>query len=71
MPLYEFICRDCDHEQELLVRGEDVPKCESCGGEKLTKLLSTTIAHSSGSTSQGSLPSGGGGCGSGCACHGS
>jgi putative FmdB family regulatory protein len=70
MPLYEFICRDCDHEQELLVRGEEVPKCESCGGEKLTKLLSTTIAHSTGSASPGSLPMGGGGCGSGCACHG-
>jgi putative FmdB family regulatory protein len=69
MPLYEFVCRDCECEQELLVRGEETPKCESCGSGQLTKLLSAPVAHSSSAGSApGPTPSGG--CGSGCACHG-
>lgn len=71
MPLYEFVCRDCECEQELLVRGEETPVCETCGGEQLTKLLSAPVAHSagtSGGSSAQSFPTGG--CGSGCACHG-
>jgi putative FmdB family regulatory protein len=70
MPLYEFVCQKCDREQELLVRGEEVPVCESCGSNQLTKLLSAPVAHSTGvgGGSAPSLPAGG--CGSGCACHG-
>ncbi len=71
MPLYEFVCRECHKEQELLVRGEQTPACEACGSIQLTKLLSAPVAHSASAGSSGvprSLPSGG--CGSGCACHG-
>jgi putative FmdB family regulatory protein len=69
MPLYEFVCRECEREQEILVRGEESPKCESCGSSQLTKLLSAPVAHSnSGGGAPRELPSGG--CGSGCACHG-
>jgi putative FmdB family regulatory protein len=70
MPLYDFVCRDCHQEQELLVRGEETPACEACGGSQLTKLLSVPVAHSTSAESNSlrSLPSGG--CGSGCACHG-
>ena len=49
MPLYEFVCTDCDREFELLVRGNEKPACEECGGQKLTKLLSVASAHSAGS----------------------
>jgi len=41
MPLYEYQCRACAHEFEVLVRPGDVPpRCTSCGSEDLEKLLS-------------------------------
>jgi putative FmdB family regulatory protein len=43
MPLYEYQCRKCAHEFEVLVRpGDPAPTCSSCGGEDLEKLLSHT-----------------------------
>jgi putative FmdB family regulatory protein len=67
MPLYEFFCPDCQKEQEQLVRGDETPACESCGGQRLTKLLSVPAMHSGGDA--GPRPQGGGSCGSGCGCH--
>jgi putative FmdB family regulatory protein len=40
MPLYEYQCRACAHEFEVLIRPGDTPKCTSCGSEDLEKLLS-------------------------------
>ncbi len=65
MPLYEFVCQQCEREQELLVRGEETPLCEACGSTRLTKLLSAPAAHSSSSRPE-SPPAGS--CGSGCGC---
>jgi putative FmdB family regulatory protein len=52
MPIYEFECDDCGKVFErLCFRGDDdetVP-CESCGGTKTHKLMSTFSAGSSGS----------------------
>lgn len=70
MPLYEFVCRDCEREQELLVRGEEVPVCESCGGDQLSRLLSAPVAHGTRASAGLAQPLATGGCGSGCACHG-
>lgn len=66
MPLYEYLCRDCDHEVEILVRGEERPECPGCGGGKLTKLLSVTAAPAAGEPSNSAGPTGS--CGSGCGC---
>jgi len=34
MPLYDYECRKCGHEFEVLVRpGSETPKCTSCGSE--------------------------------------
>ncbi|MEM8943868.1 MAG: FmdB family zinc ribbon protein [Planctomycetota bacterium] len=65
MPLYEFVCQDCQCEQELLLRGEEMPLCESCGGDNLDKLLSVPAAHSGKTAPEGPPP---GFCGSGCGC---
>jgi putative FmdB family regulatory protein len=40
MPIFEYECRACGHEFELLVRSGDVPACPSCQSEELEKLLS-------------------------------
>lgn len=40
MPIFEYRCRKCNVEFELLVRGGVAPVCESCGSPELEKLLS-------------------------------
>jgi putative FmdB family regulatory protein len=57
MPIYEYACRDCGHEFEVLVRGEEKPVCPSCGRAKLTKKLSVPAAHTA--SLQPSCPAGG------------
>ena len=54
MPLYEYACRACDQQCELLVRGDEQPICPHCGSIQLTKQLSVVAAHvaSGGSTRQ-------------------
>jgi putative FmdB family regulatory protein len=47
MPLYEYACRDCDAEFELLIRGSEVPQCPECESDRLQKLLSVPAAHNS------------------------
>lgn len=54
MPLYEYACRKCESEFELLIRGEEAPECPHCGSRKLDKLLSVAAAHTAGAKS--SLP---------------
>ena len=42
MPLYDFRCRGCGHEFEVLVRSRDEsPICSSCKGRDIERLLST------------------------------
>jgi putative FmdB family regulatory protein len=41
MPLYDYVCKQCGHEFEVLVRpGSAAPACASCGGSQLERLLS-------------------------------
>ena len=56
MPIYEYTCKDCGSDFELLIRGEEKPVCPSCGKTHLTKSFSVPAAHS-GQRDQGtSLP---------------
>jgi len=48
MPIYEYVCRDCGHPFEWLVRGGEKPTCPSCGRGKLAKQLSVPAAHVAG-----------------------
>jgi len=45
MPLYEYACKGCDHQFELLVRGSDVPACPKCHSEKLERRMSAFAAN--------------------------
>ncbi len=52
MPLYEYTCRKCQQDFELLIRGEETPECPECGSRKLERHLSVAAAH----TASGSNP---------------
>lgn len=69
MPIYEYVCRDCDEQAELLVQGSQQPECPKCGGQKLTKLLSVVAAPGRDSAGAGAPARPGGSCGVGCGCH--
>jgi putative FmdB family regulatory protein len=49
MPLYEYHCRSCSSDFELLVRASEEPHCPECDSKKLEKLLSVPAAHTAGS----------------------
>lgn len=40
MPIYEYACRDCGREFELLVRASTAPACPHCQSTQLDKQLS-------------------------------
>jgi putative FmdB family regulatory protein len=50
MPLYEYQCCDCGAEFELLLRGEEKPRCPTCGRENLARLLSVVSGHTASSS---------------------
>lgn len=49
MPLYEYSCRDCEAQFELLIRGGEEPRCPECESDDLEKLLSVPAAHTASS----------------------
>jgi putative FmdB family regulatory protein len=44
MPIYEYACRSCRTEFELLLRGQEVAECPQCGGRDLDKQFSVIAA---------------------------
>jgi len=40
MPIFEYQCKECDHEFETLVFGDQEVSCPRCEGKKVKKLLS-------------------------------
>jgi putative FmdB family regulatory protein len=56
MPLFEYACKECDKEFELLVRGSETPECPSCHGTELQRRLSVFAAHTSGAASASTMP---------------
>ena len=66
MPLFDYVCQECHHQQETLIRGDETPRCDACGSEHMEKLLSLPVAHTTGGPNQGPRP--GGSCGPSCGC---
>lgn len=68
MPLYEYVCQDCENRAELLIRGNELPSCPSCGSSQMLKQLSVVAAPVTPSGASQPSPRAGG-CGGSCACH--
>ena len=50
MPIYEFICQDCQRESSFLIRDVSVStslKCSYCGGTNLSRAVSSFAYHKS------------------------
>jgi putative FmdB family regulatory protein len=63
MPIFEYVCHECQHQFEALVFGRDKAKCPKCESKKLSPQLSVFAVSTKGAGSS-SLPSGVGSCGS-------
>ncbi len=50
VPLFEYLCNNCNREFELLVRNSETPACGHCGSNRLAKLFSVPAAHTGGGT---------------------
>lgn len=51
MPIYEYICQDCQHEFEVIrpMSQADTPMaCAKCGGEEIKRKISVFYAESGG-----------------------
>lgn len=66
MPIYEFACKKCKDDFQLLISFSRISeaKCPNCGSGKVTRLMSTFAARTSGNGSSHSV--GGDSC-AGCA----
>ena len=50
MPIFEYICKQCDHQFEALVYGQQKAECPKCHGSKLAPQLSVFAVSAKGSS---------------------
>lgn len=61
MPLYEYRCRDCGYQFEILQRlgqGAEGLACPRCGAEQLVKQYSTFASNSGEMAQRSATPAG-------------
>ena len=67
MPIYEYVCMECESHFEELVRGDEQICCPDCAATNVSKQFSTFAVH--GAVKQPTFGGGGGGCcGGSCGC---
>jgi putative FmdB family regulatory protein len=73
VPIYEYVCMECESHFEELVRGEEQIVCPDCAATNVSRQFSTFAVH--GAAKQPSIAkqpsmkaSGGGCCGGSCGC---
>lgn len=51
MPIYEYVCKKCGHEQEALHKVDEKPRlaCDECGAKPMSRLVSAAGFRLSGS----------------------
>lgn len=63
MPIFEYVCGECQHKFEMIVQGSTVPACPSCKATRLEKLISGFAVGATGVPSSGGAGDGCGSCG--------
>lgn len=51
MPIFEYLCKECDHEFEALVYGTQKAECPKCHSKKLAPQLSVFAVSAKGPAS--------------------
>jgi len=51
MPIFEYVCKDCEHGFEALVYGNQKAECPKCHSRKLAQQLSVFAVSAKGSAS--------------------
>ena len=73
MPIYEYLCDDCDTRFErIVINKQQEIACPNCESKKATIQLSVFATANGGASAKSSTPSSGSGgscCGGGCGCH--
>jgi putative FmdB family regulatory protein len=68
VPIYEYVCMECESHFEELVRNGEQPDCPDCGAANVRKQLSVFARNVSGEQPSLGGPSSGGCCGGSCGC---
>lgn len=72
MPIYEYVCMECESHFEELVRGEEQIACPDCAATNVSRQFSTFAVHGAAKQPSSKQPSfkaaGGGCCGGSCGC---
>ena len=59
MPIFEYVCKECQHEFEALIFGQQKAQCPKCQSKKLEPQLSVfAVSAKSGASSQPSMAAG-------------
>ena len=58
MPIFEYICKECDHEFEALVYGSQKAECPKCHSKKLAPQLSVFAVAAKGPSAPSSRAAG-------------
>lgn len=61
MPIFEYVCKECDHEFEAIVYGAKKAECPKCHSKHLAPQLSVFAV--AGKSASEPTPSAGGSCG--------
>jgi putative FmdB family regulatory protein len=64
MPIFEYVCKECDHKFEALIFGKQKAACPKCESTKLDPQLSVFAVSAKGGAASQPAFSGGGPCGS-------
>ncbi len=57
MPIFEYVCKECQHHFEALVYGKEKAECPKCRSKKLEPQLSVFAVSAKGSSAP-SMPAG-------------
>ena len=69
MPIYEYVCMECESHFEELVRNGESVACPDCSAANVKRQFSVFAAHgTSTQPSFGETAAGGGCCGGSCGC---
>lgn len=60
MPIFEYVCKECDHEFEALVYGGEKAACPKCHSKRLAPQLSVFAVAAKGPSHSSAAPATGG-----------